>query len=217
MTEAQILTPDERLDDRPFTNPAHSRDDLAFMRKMARQLLEAYTDPLVCDFRPGQRPVCESDPQGRHFRIYYIQPELLFSSKGLTVVGFFGHKRPGADVKPLIAADKRFEEVFHEHAGLLSLSTVRLPNGDFGNLVLFTDPEAKDHWNRMPLHYDTVSRISPPYYEHIRLNNGYLPDGLDAPEELQLLRVRYIDYNESPAWRAVREFESTPDSQDAAD
>jgi len=112
----------------------------------------------------------------------------------------------------LIEADKRFEQVFHEHAGLLSLSTVRRPNGDFGNLVVFTDPEAKDQWNRMPLHSDTVARISPPYYEHIRLNNGYLPDGLDAPEEMRLVRTRYIDYGEDPPWRAVREYDRPPAS-----
>lgn len=48
------------------------------------------------------------------------------------------------------------------HPGLLSLSTVRLPNGDFANLVLFTSSEAKDHWNDSPLHYDLVAKIFSP-------------------------------------------------------
>jgi hypothetical protein len=123
------------------------------------------------------------------------------------VVGFFGQKRPHADIQPLIRADKRFQEQFHHHPGLLSLSTVRLPDGDFGNLVLFTDPEAKDKWNYSQVHRELVSKISPPYYQTIRLNNGVLPDGLAAPGDLRLIRVKYLDYSENPPWRAVRRFE----------
>ncbi len=189
---------------RPFTDPAHSQEDLARLRIMAHQLVDIYDDPVVCDFAPGKRAICQSDPQGRHFRIYYIQPKLLFSLKELTVVGFFGQKRPGADVKPLLQADKRFEAEFPHHPGLLSLSTVRLPDGDFANLVLFTDPEAKDKWNFTPLHRDLVAEISPPYYQSIRLNNGLLPDGLAAPDELVLEKVKYLDFRSSPPWRGVR-------------
>jgi hypothetical protein len=138
------LTINERIEERPFTDPDHSRQDLETMRYMARQLVDTYDDPVLCDFVPGKGAICKSEPSGRYFRIYYIQPRLLFNLKDLTVVGFFGQKRPHADIQPLIRADKRFEEQFHHHPGLLSLSTVRLPDGDFGNLVLFTDPEAKD-------------------------------------------------------------------------
>jgi hypothetical protein len=201
------LTAGQRVSGRPFTDPEHSQDDLATMRRMAQQLVDTYDDPVVCDFAPGKKPVCQSDPQGRHFRIYYVQPPLLFSQKELTVVGFFGHKRPNARIGPLIQADKRFELEFHKHPGLLSLSTVRLPNGDFGNLVLFTDPESKDNWNYNPVHYETVSEISPPYYEFIRLNNGVLPDGLADPENLHLTRVKYLDYRGSEPWRALRSFD----------
>jgi hypothetical protein len=176
------------------------------MRHMARQLTDTYSDPIACDFSPGKRPVCQSDPQGRHFRIYYIQPNLLFSLKSLTVVGFFGQKRPDADVRPLLKADRRFEKEFYKHEGLLSLSTVRLPNGDFGNLVLFTSPEAKERWNFSQPHYETVNKISPPYYKSIRLNNGILPDGVASPDALELLRVKYLDYDSNPPWRAIRNF-----------
>jgi hypothetical protein len=122
------------------------------------------------------------------------------------VVGFFGQKRPAADVRPLIKADKLFEYEFNNHSGLLSLSTVRLADGDFGNLVLFTDPEAKDNWNYSDLHYQLVSEISPPYYKSVRLNNAVLPEGLAAPGDLRLTRVKYLDYNTDPPWRAVRSF-----------
>ena len=199
------LTAAEIAAGRPFSDPQHGQDDLAIMRKMAQQLVDFYDDPVVCDFTPGKRPVCEADSQGRHFRIYYIQPGLLFKLQNLTVVGFFGQKRANADVRPLLAADKQFEETFDDHPGLLSLSTVRLADGDFGNLVLFTSPEAKDQWNYSPLHYDLVAKVSPPYYKSIRLNNGLLPHGLDDPGELFLQRTRYIDYGSDPPWRALRE------------
>ncbi len=207
MSFDNLIGVDERLAGRPFTDPEHSREDLKMMRHMARQLVDTYDDPVLCDFVPGENVLCKSDPAGQHFRIYYIQPELLFSLKDITVVGFFGQKRTGADIRPLIKADKLFEYEFNNHPGLLSLSTVRLADGDFANLVLFTDPEAKDAWNYSDLHYKLVSEISPPYYKSVRLNNGVLPDGLAAPDDLHLVRVKYLDYDTSPPWRAVRVFD----------
>jgi hypothetical protein len=209
MSYGEVLTSEQRIDGRPFSDPEHSQRDTARLRHMAHQLVDTYDDPVVCDFAPGKRAICQSDPQGRHFRIYYIQPQLLFSLKEITVVGFFGQKRPGADVKPLLRADKRFEAEFHHHPGLLSLSTVRLPDGDFGNLVLFTNPEAKDNWNYTPLHRDLVAEISPPYYKTIRLNNGQLPEGLASPDDLVLEKVKYLDFSSNPPWRAVRTMKST--------
>ena len=201
-----ILHSEEKVEGRPFTEPELSQYDLETMRYMAHQLVDIYDNPTACDFLPNQKPVCQSDPQGRHFRIYYVQPNLLFGLKNLSVVGFFGHKRPGADVRPLIQADKKFEKVFGEHPGLLSLSTVRLANGDFANLVVFTNGAARDKWGQSKLHIELVSKISPPYYKSIRLNNGRLPNGLDDPSALNLVRVKYIDYSANPPWRATRVF-----------
>jgi hypothetical protein len=206
MTDVVKLDANESIEARPFTNPNYREEDLRIMRHMAHQLVDNYDDPAICDFGPGKRPICQSDPKGRHFRLYYIQPTRLFSLKNLTVVGFFGQKRPGADIQPLIQADRRFEQHFHEHPGLLSLSTARLPGGDYANLVLFTDPEAKTQWSRSPLHRDLVSKISPPYYKSVRLNNGVLPNGLESPDELRLNQVKYLDYDTSPPWRAVRKY-----------
>jgi hypothetical protein len=206
VADSLILGPDEMVDGRPFTDPELSQYDLETMRYMAQQLLDAYDDPVVCNVLPNQQPVCQSDPQGRHFRIYYVQPHLHFGLKNLSVVGFFGHTRPGADVQPLIKADKKFEKVFHEHPGLLSLSTVRLANGDFANLVVFTNGAARDKWGQSKLHIELVTKISPPYYKSIRLNNGRMPFGLDQPDAVNLVRVKYIDYSSSPPWRATRVF-----------
>ncbi len=205
MREPLNLSAKERVPGRPFTDPQHSARDLAVMRHMAWQLVDTYDDPVVCDFQPGKRPICKSDAQKRFFRIYYVQPNLLFALTDLTAVGFFGQKRPQADIQPLLEADKKFEAIFHDHPGLLSLSTVRLPDGDFANLVLFTDDQAKDNWNTSPLHAEIVPKISPPYYRSVRLNNGRLPRGLDRPGELFLERTRYIDYDSDPPWRALRQ------------
>ena len=201
------LAVDEHLDAHPFSHPEYRHEDLKALRKMAHQLVDTYDDPVLCDFVPRKKPICMSDPRGRHFRIYYIRPDLLFSAKNLTVVGFFGQMRANADVRPLIKADKRFEDEFPNHPGLLSLSTVRLPGGDFANLVLFTDTESKDKWNFNPLHHETVNRISPPYYTSIRLNNGVLPKGLNDPNALALTRTRYLDFEEMPPWRALRTYD----------
>lgn len=207
MSNTLVLGAEERVETRSFTHPEHSQVDVATMRHMVRQLVDTYDEPEVCDFTVEKGAVCMSDPNGRHFRIYYIQPQRLFSQNNISVVGFFGRKRPNADIRPLLLADKRFERTFNDHPDLLSLSTLRLASGDFANLVLFADPDAIDRWNYSPVHYDTVQKISPPYYECIRLNNGVLPGGLSEPKALRLIRVKYIDYRSEPPWRALRRYE----------
>lgn len=204
MPKSRILEPHEKVSGRSFSDPRHIHADMRRMRHMVRQLIDQYHDPAVCDYVPGKRPVCSTDAKGRHFRIYYIHPALLFSHAPLTVVGFFGHRRHGADIAPLLKADRRFAREFDKHPGLLSLSTVRLVDGNFGNLVLFTDEEAKQRWGNDPVHRTTVAEVSPPYYSFVRLCNGVLDEGLASPHDLVLQRVRYLDYRDTPTWRATR-------------
>jgi hypothetical protein len=204
MTYGVQLDPEERVEGHPFSDLEHSQADLGTMRFMAHQLVNTYQDPQVCDFTMRFGPVCQSDPQGRHFRIYYLQPDRLFNLHSLAAVGFFGRKRPQADIRPLVRADKRFEHEFEHYPGLLSLSTVRVANGDFGNLVVFSDADSIARWNHNPVHRDLVAKISPPYYRSVRLNNGWLPEGLSDPDRLWIERVKYIDYTVDPPWRAER-------------
>lgn len=205
-----VLAADERLAERPFTDPEHSQEDLATMRHMARQLVASYDASGRRDFVPGKQGALRLiDAQGRAFKIYYIRPKQLFSLRDLAVVGFFGHRRPKANIEPLSRADQEFERQFLRHPELLSLSTVRLPSGNFGNLVLFSEPEAIDRWNYSQPHRDLVAKVSPPYYESVRLNNGVLTEGLASPDDLRLLRVKYLDYRSDPPWRAVRILETS--------
>jgi hypothetical protein len=202
--------PYEKVKDRPFTDLQHSVEDLTRLISMARQLVDSYDDPELCDYSKSRSAISQSDPQGNDFKIYYIRPKKLFSAKKLSVVGFFGYRRSDADIEPIIRADKKLEKIYLDFEGLLSLSTIQLPSGDFANLVIFTDDEVKDQWNFNPTHFDTVSKISPSYYTSIRINNGILPKGVDSPELLRLTKVRYFDYTVSPHWQAVRKIESLP-------
>lgn len=202
--------PYEKVKGRPFTDLKHSVKDLARLVKMTHQLVETFQDPESCDFSKTGRAVSQTDMWGNEIKIYYIRPGVLFHRKNLTVVGFFGHRRAGADTEPIIRADNEFKKIYYDFEGLLSLSTASLPSGDFANLVLFTDDETKDQWNFNPTHYETVNEISPPYYSSVRLNNGILPDGVQSPERMRLTRVRYLDYTATPHWRAIRKIETLP-------
>lgn len=204
------IGPYEKIPGKPFTNLNHSVKDLARLRMMVQQLTDTYDKPEVSDFAKRKSAVQQIGPNGNQFKIFYIRPKKLFNHKNISVVGFFGHRRPDADIQPLVSADKRFEKIFLKFDGLLSLSTTQLSSGDFANLVLFTDDESKDKWNYQPTHYETVTEISPPYYYNVRLNNGILPNGVKSPGLLKLTRVRYLDYTVSPHWRAIRKIETLP-------
>jgi hypothetical protein len=80
-----------------------------------------------------------------------------------------------------------------------------LANGDYGNLVLFTDEKARDHWSTSQAHAQAVRSLAPSYYLSVRIYNGRLPDGIINSSKLHLTRAKYYDYCSQPMWRAVRE------------
>ena len=91
-----------------------------------------------------------------------------------------------------------------QHNGLISYSTMLLRDGNYANLVLFTDPSAQIDWSRSEAHAKAVYELSPGYYHSIRIYNGRLPRGIHQSDALDLHKARYFDYDQTPMWRGVR-------------
>jgi hypothetical protein len=120
------LGPYEKIADKPFTDLNHSLGDLARLIKMTHQLVDSYDDPERCDYAKRRAPVIKTDSHGNEFKIFYIRPKKLFNHKNICVVGFFGLRRPDADIAPLLRADKELTKMYYQIKGLLSLSTTEL-------------------------------------------------------------------------------------------
>lgn len=203
---ATTLDPTDVLHNRPFTHPNHIVGDVNSLRYMVDQLCMFLDVPRLCADRSP--PLVVHQPPGDQwtYRLVVVRPDELRAGRQLTFVGFLGQRREGADKELAHQFDRMLVDEIPDYPGLLSYSTMALISGNYSNLVLFTDPSAKQQWSRSQAHAQAVNRLAPDYYHSVRLYNGFLPRGIHASRELQLERIKYYDYRDDPWWHAVREF-----------
>ena len=201
----QTLSTKEVVSDRIFTHPDHIFYDQRLLAYMARRVCTLFETGQATPFHPRMSTFNLVEPDGRSHRIILARPKELACAKELTVVGFFGQRRvEGIEHLPMNSTDHLLVETMREHAGLFSYSTQELTCGNFVNLVLFQDEEAKNFWGRCPVHHKFASEISPQYYYSIRIYNGDLPQGLNQSDRLILNWAKYYDYRSEPVWQGAR-------------
>ncbi|MGD8403437.1 MAG: hypothetical protein PVJ21_07240 [Anaerolineales bacterium] len=191
----------DEITERPFTHTDHISKDREVLVHMARQLgvfLEKYPDILEMS-----ESIYIDESEGHSHRYFVPRVKALTQTKKVYLVGFFSHKQEGAPSNHFGNLDEKLIKELPTHQEILSYSTMGLPNGDFGNLVLLSNEEAKTKWMQGKIHNRAVE-LSPDYYQYVRINNGVLPEGIMKPDLLQITRVKYYDYSEDPSWKAVR-------------
>lgn len=205
----QTLSASEIITERPFTQPRHTARDLVVLRKMIDQLCLVVEN--LAQFSGQSRPIIIKRKGGDGYdeRVVISRPgQLSIPLRPLTIVGFFGQKRPTIH-EPLIpiveSLDTTLLGEFANHPNLYSYSTTQLPSGNYANLVLFGSPTARDNWGDSPAHIKAALEISPQFYQSLRLYNGKLPMGLMVSDLLHLTRIKYYDFRDTPVWRAIRE------------
>ena len=192
----------ELITEKPFTHTDHiakDREILVYMAKQAGLILEKQLDLL------GERETIFIDePDERYHRFFVPRPKVLSQAKNVYLVGFFSTKQKGATPNHFGDLDNRLIEQIPTYQKILSYSSMALPDGNYGNLVLLTDEEIKVKWMQGEIHSQAVE-LSPTYYQYVRINNGMLPEGVLRPDSLTITRVKYYDFEQDPAWKAVRE------------
>jgi hypothetical protein len=200
------LAPREVAPDHPFTDPAHTDEDVAILREM----LDGVRWALSRDAPAAPRPfiLVAPEPHRRQHRVVLAHEARLRDADELGVVGFFARKRTDRDCSPLTAVDDELILEFPRHPGILSYSSLELADGNWGNLILFHPPEAKDDWRRSERHAYAASELAPRYYTVVRLHNARLPGGLWSGRDVVLVRTKYYDFQGPAPWRAEREIPS---------
>lgn len=208
MVQPVVLRPEELVPDRPFTNPATMMNDVTTLRFMVDQLCLYLEDPQR--FADLPRPIVVHQP-GRHdwlYRLIIARPEHLRQPGECTFVGFLGDRRPEVDVSMADEFDQMLVAEIPSFPRLLSYCSLALVSGNFSNLVIFADPEAKGHWSRSMAHAQAAQTLAPEYYRSVKLYNGRLPAGIQDSQALQLTRVKYYEYGAAVPWHAVRELQT---------
>jgi hypothetical protein len=204
----------DRLDDRiegegnvDYAGLKKGKIDLIVLRYMARRL--------HLTIRQLDAPVSVSEPllyllqerHGRTHRIAIYKQQELVQRDMLTFVGFMSRKRRPLQediVDEIQDVDKRLLVELVDAPGVLSYSSLELRNGDWCNLVILSDVEAKVHIKSASTHRYAAYGLADSYYEWIRLHNGIMPEGLDHTEML-LQKTKYYFFSEPQKKPTVRE------------
>jgi hypothetical protein len=215
-----LLGPADVLGERPFTAPQQNEQDVLNLGFMVCELRHLrYRSELLPLLERGSLAlnlqqdrdclapdgVCNTG--GRQYRVAFLKGAALSAGQDLVVVGFCGRKRREANRKLVIAVDEELIAESPQHPHFLSYSSLELNNGDWCNLVLFSDWDGLQQWNSSARHWQAVREIAPGYYKTIRLHNALLPGGLLSGEKLKMVRTKYYDFTSEAPWLAMREYE----------
>ncbi len=192
------------VEGRPFTDPGHNAADLAAIRTMAAALRRALAPSPDLPASPRPLVLALPGPEGRQHRAIVSADAALRRPVDLAFVGFFAQRRPGLDYTVLTATDDELILELPAHPGILSYSSLELPDGNWANLILVDPPEAAEHWRTSAKHAYATRELAPRFYAVIRLHAGVLPGGLLSGHEPVLVRTRYYDFQGAAAWRAER-------------
>ena len=208
MGPVEHLEPAEIARGHQFADPSHVASDVNGLRFMIDQLCLFLESPHL--YSHSSRPIIvhRPTPQNWLYRLVVADPEDLMQQPSLTFVGFLGQRRSNANIALADEFDQTLVGAIPDHPGLLCYSSMGLISGNYCNLVIFSNSEAKARWSRRNDHAKAANRLAPNYYLSIRLYNGALSGGIADSHALQLTRIKYFDYQTDPWWQAVREFEA---------
>jgi hypothetical protein len=206
MTTQHIeLEPWEVVEDRPFTDPANTAEDLTRLRYILEKLQQLLSQPEALLSQPHPLVLYSPEPDERRLRLVFSKPEALLDEQELVVIGFCGQKAAEVDRALLEGVDAEMLAEFPQQPHLLCYCSLELEGGDWCNLVLFDHLRGIGHWTRNGRHGYAAIELAPKFYRSIRLHNALLPGGLVGGQALSLIRTKYYDYRDERIWWAVRE------------
>lgn len=198
------LRPTEVVPGRPFTNLAHTDQDITHLEYILSRLRQVLNQLSL--ERPQPYLFYLAEAAGRQHRLFLQNAPYLQGSCDLIAVGFCGQRRPVADRSPLETADAEISQELPQNPYLLSYNSLELADGNWCNLVLFSQAQGLAYWLRGAKHEQAARELSPQFYYSIRLHKAILPGGLFSGHPLTLQRTKYYDYKGKVTWGAIREF-----------
>ena len=94
---------------------------------------------------------------------------------------------------------------FRNFPGILSYSSIELPNGYWANMVLHDDPVDREYWSRGALHAQAARTLGPIHYRTVRIHNARLTAPVMEQPNFALMKIKYWDYSGEFEWTAERE------------
>jgi hypothetical protein len=182
---------------RPFCDPTNTAADCATLGLLRATLTHAASR--------SRAPVLRfADEVGDH---HVVVPdwEALAAARPAAMVGFFGQARDDVRHEAIIALEHDIVDRARAFPGLLAYHNAQLASGQWGNLVVFRSPDDTADVTGDPMHVAAVA-LTPRHYRSLRLHRGTLADGCLGGAPAVVAETLYLDFEESPAWRALRAY-----------
>jgi hypothetical protein len=180
------------LTTKEFVSAEPAQEDAIVLHYMLARLQE--------HFRPAGGVAARSpilyllERDGRQHRIVLLNNLPPHTGEKLVFVGFFGRKRASADAGLLDALDAELIQELYNYPHMLSYSSLELPDGSWGNLVLMSSPQGAVHWAGSARHAYAAHQIAPACYTTIRLHSGVVTLNGAAEATLHIQRTKHFDY-----------------------
>ena len=191
------LAADQRVAGRGFCDPVHTEADLAILTRLRDALKRASA---------GRRSNAMrfADEVGVH-NIAVPDWAALEAPRPVALIGFFGQAREEVDHAPIVALEQAIVARAAAFPGLLAYHNARLTGGNWGNLVAFASRAETAGVVCDSTHLSAVAMTSR-HYASLRLHRGVLADGCLGGVAAVIDETLYLDFGESPAWRALRTY-----------
>ena len=201
---AMTLKPTDAPSGHAFAHPDHIVADRATLEMLFTDFLR-HLSACATEDQVVVRHVPDSDSWFR--RVLIPRPVAATQREEFTVVGFFGRRRliVAPEVNQLIAdLSSALDEILPTIPGLLAYTTHLLVDElNYANLVVLDSPETISIWRDTAPHPEAAEAVSPAFYDHVRIYRGAVRFGMSNPV-LDLERVKYWDFRQTPTWHAVR-------------
>lgn len=115
----------------------------------------------------------------------------------MAVVGFFGQRNWQCSNSVVTAIDKMDVELVQglfRFAYAVSYSSMKLPDGNWGNLIVLKDFEGITKWRKVQPHPYAANVLSPYFYDSVRLHWGTVSHGLISP--ITLIDLKLYDFRD---------------------
>lgn len=199
----RVLAPSQAVQGRPFTSPRLYQADrraLSYMLHDLKCLIDA--EKVRID---SHSPISWS-VNGLARRVIVCDYEVLTSKQTeLCLVGFFGERHIEQSSAPLEEANAELVLEFRNYPGILSYSSMELFDGNWANLVIHDLPRAREYWRSSERHAEAANRLSPKFYQNVRIHNGVIPGGLSGGGGISIQTTKYWDYRKPRVWQAIRD------------
>lgn len=191
------LQADQLVAGRSFSDPALTDADCATLGALRATLRRAAEGPRGDVLR-------FADEVADH---HIVIPDwaALESVRPAALVGFFGQARSDVDHAAIGAFELDIVGRAATFPGLLAYHNARLASGHWANLVVFRSTAATAGVTGDAIHASAVA-LTPRHYRSLRLHRGVLADGCLGEAEGVVRETLYLDFGETPAWRALRAY-----------